>query len=218
MNDDEELIERVITGDLLPDAPELRHACRDRPGLADRLAALRGVQRRLDAAGSYALARQGADSSSAELEFARQFRRRLERRGRWRSAWVPATAAAALIVGILVLNGRGDGSRSDEDRDRMRLGTGERPIPNQLSSQSRFDRFDWGRLPFDATHSYRLTVYRDPARLEPLAPPIETRERSWRPDAADEAGWPDRIYYLLEVFDASDARRGTYDEEAQRTH
>lgn len=218
MNDHEALLRRVITGDLDPDAPEFRHACRDAPELGDRFAGLREVQGRLDAAGQYAVESPSAETRSAELEFERRFRSRLGRPGKWRAAWVPATAAAAvLVVAILVATGRDADPAENSGRDQLPLGGESLPIPNRYTSQARFDRFEWGHLPFDSTHTYRLTIYRDETRLESLAPPVDTREKSWRPDPAVEATWPDRIYYLLEVFDASDARVKPLSARAERS-
>lgn len=204
---DEDILQRVVAGDLDPDSEEVRAAVRARPELAARIERLRELQGMLDAVGAAGRSDMASDAPVPDA-LSRRVDDVIERqvRPRRRSPWmlVLAAAAALLVVGLIWLIVRGAGSSGvDRDPDQMRLENPEHAElhPNDAEPVEDYFVFDWSDWKHIAGDGYRLTIYADEGADDWLIR-TKTLEPSWTPNAAERRALPDHIYYTVEVLEA----------------
>ncbi len=135
-----------------------------------------------------------------------QLRGRAPARRRW--AWVGAAAAAVLaLVAALYVFAPGDGG--DGGGGPM-LGDGfELLHPAGAVEGDSFGTFRWsGALPPGGWYKIKVFGETEPGRFDLLDESGRLREPRWAPDPTEEARWPARIRWMLEVYDGSNASRG----------
>ncbi|MEM7202425.1 MAG: hypothetical protein AAF628_19290 [Planctomycetota bacterium] len=203
MTDDRraQLLEEVVTGARLPDDPEVRALMVRDPEWAAELAELVAMQRVLDATGESEAAtlRQAAATPLPSPP------RPTSRRWLWLAA---AAAAAALALAFLLRRG------AEDDPGATVLG----PAVELLEPRgdvTAYGTFRWrGSLPPGGW--FEVRVFAEPAGRPPVArSQTRLREASWQPDAAEQAGLPQRIRWQVTTFDAGGAAVERASAEAQ---
>lgn len=215
----DDILERVLCGDLSEDSPEFQQACSNIPDLRARLARLKEVCATLDAAAveeRAGFARELADTrfESAERAYADSLRAQMSvRRGSnlARNFAIAAAAAAIVTVSYFALHDRGfaptsPGARGVGDIPTRpgsgTLGNADEVTPNLHTVQDEYRIFDWSRLRPKGAF-YILTIYSDDGRAHEIWKSEELEDMTCTPPVDNVRDWPDHIYYALEVFDGA---------------
>lgn len=212
----DDLLRRLVTGELDPASSEGRAALERHPKLLEAHEESMETLALLDAAGEYArgLARDVEERESApgDERVEATLRGEVSRRGRPgrpRLARPMAWAAAALLLVMagFALWPSGDGSGGT----RMLGGgiTGMEPS----GAGAVFESFHW-EYALPAGGWFEVTVYaEDGAQLERSG---ELTEPAWPVGAATSATWPDRIRWEVRAFDAGGRPEGSGSATASR--
>ncbi len=171
-----------------------------------------GLAGELDAAGGFERAQLAAladDDAAIELGPAEaEFRRRvlrdlgLERQARGGpGALLGLLVAAAALVALLVVP-KMIGGEDDDGGPRMG-GEKELLAPVEVVPGETYGTFRW-RYPLPERGWFLVQVHGEDGKIT-TSPRLRAHE--WTPDPEEEASWPDRIRWTLEVYDGSRGSR-----------
>jgi hypothetical protein len=200
---DDELLARVIAGDLHPESPTFRAALGRNPELGKRLAQLVALLSALERTGldeRQSIARAKLDVSERDLEIVRDRIRRV-RRGRpwWRRSVLLYLSAAAIVACIGWFAWRGDPSRTSAPP--TVLGNEQCRAIEPTLERGDASSFRWeGELP--PTGHFVVRIFASDATGAPTTMVLESArcsERTWRPGESDLGRIPDEFVWEVEA-------------------
>lgn len=233
LNERDELIMRVVSGDLDRASDEYARAAEADPELAARVDKLLGLQSELDSSAVRdAILAQAQSQSWSEGEA--RARRALDdavgspadrgaapvasdsRRPHLLKV-AAALAAAALVLVVARSAGWFDGGPIDDPDPAPPVYLGDvLPGASPVGPGSSYAEFRWD-LTVGPQWEFEIEVFSDSpgAAREPLASE-RTRESTWSPPAKEAAEWPDAIRWTLALVNANGVVGDAYEVRAQR--